>query len=46
MNSLEIFDYALDICDPNGMKVMIDIHSLPTDAMGHNHPVWYTDEFT
>lgn len=46
MNSLEIFDYALTICAANGIKVMIDIHSLPTDAMGHNLPLWYTDEFT
>ena len=46
MNSLEIFDYALDILAANGVKVMIDIHSLPTDAMGHNLPLWYTDEFT
>ena len=46
MNSLEIFDYALSILEANGVKVMIDIHSLPTDAMGHNLPLWYTDEFT
>lgn len=46
MNSLEIFDYALDILAANGVKVMIDIHSLPTDAMGHNLPLWYTSEFT
>ena len=46
MNSLEIFDYALDICAANGIKVMIDIHSLPTDAMGHNLPLWYTDSMT
>lgn len=46
MNSLEIFDYALDICAANGIKVMIDIHSLPTDAMGHMLPLWYTDSFT
>ena len=46
MNSLEIFDYALTICAANGIKVMIDIHSLPTDAMGHNLPLWYTDTMT
>ena len=46
MNSLEIFDYVLDICAANGIKVMIDIHSLPTDAMGHMLPMWYTDSFT
>ncbi|MCQ2515355.1 MAG: glycoside hydrolase family 5 protein [Saccharofermentans sp.] len=46
MNSLEIFDYALDILRANGVKVMLDIHSLPTDAMGHMLPLWYTDNFT
>jgi len=46
MNSLEIFDYALDILRANGVKVMLDIHSLPTDSMGHMLPLWYTDEFS
>lgn len=46
MNSLEIFDYALDILRANGVKVMLDIHSLPTDAMGHMLPLWYTDNFS
>ena len=46
LNSLEIFDYALTLCEKNGIKVMIDIHSANTDASGHNHPVWYTDKIT
>ena len=46
MNSLEIFDYVLTLCEKNGMKVMIDIHSANTDASGHNHPVWYTDKIS
>lgn len=45
MNSLEIFEYALQICEENGIKVMLDIHSCKTDAMGHNAPLWYTDDF-
>lgn len=45
MNSLEIFEYALKICEENGIKVMLDIHSCKTDAMGHNAPLWYTDDF-
>lgn len=45
-NSLEIFEYALSICKDNGLKVMLDIHSCKTDAMGHNMPLWYTDDFT
>ena len=44
MNSLEIFDYVLTLCEQNGMKVIIDIHSAKTDASGHNHPVWYKDD--
>ncbi len=46
MNSLEIFDYVVSLCEQNGMKIMIDIHSVKTDAAGHNHPVWYKDELT
>ena len=46
LNSLEIFDYVLTLCEENGIKVMIDIHSANTDASGHNHPVWYTDRIT
>lgn len=46
MNSLEIFDYVLSLCEQNGMKIMVDIHSVKTDAAGHNHPVWYNDGFT
>ena len=46
MNSLQIFDHVLDLCEEYGMKVMIDIHSANTDAAGHNHPVWYTDKIS
>ena len=46
MNSLEIFDYVLHLCEQNGMKVIIDIHTAKTDASGHNHPVWYRDDIT
>lgn len=46
MNSLEIFDYVLSLCEQNGMKIIIDIHSVKTDASGHNHPVWYRDDMT
>ena len=46
MNSLEIFDYVLFLCEKNGMKVIIDIHSAKTDASGHNHPVWYNGDIT
>lgn len=46
MNSLEIFDYAINICAKNGMKVMFDIHSAQTDAMGHMTNLWYTDRIS
>ncbi|MCQ2467119.1 MAG: glycoside hydrolase family 5 protein [Clostridia bacterium] len=45
-NSLEIFDYVLQLCEQNGIKVMIDIHSAETDASGHNAPLWYTSKIT
>ena len=46
MNSLEIFDYVLALCEQNGMKVIIDIHTVKTDASGHNYPVWYREDMT
>ena len=46
MNSLEIFDYVLSLCEKNGMKIIIDIHTVKTDASGHNHPVWYREDMT
>ena len=46
MNSLEIFDYVLSLCEQNGMKIIIDIHCAKTDAAGHNHPVWYNGDIT
>ncbi len=45
-NSLEIFDYVLDLCEKNGIKVMIDMHSAKTDAMGHMKNVWYEGDIT
>ncbi len=46
MNSLEIWEYVLALCNQNGIKVMIDIHSSETDAMGHMAPLWYTGNVT
>ncbi|MGN0674676.1 MAG: cellulase family glycosylhydrolase [Oscillospiraceae bacterium] len=40
MNSLEIFDYVVGQCRANGIKIMIDIHSAQTDAMGHMTNTW------
>jgi len=46
MNSLEIFEYVLEVCSSVGIKVMPDIHSAKTDASGHNYPVWYNGNIT
>lgn len=46
MNSLELFDFAFQCCKDVGIKIMVDIHSPQTDAMGHNYPVWYDGSFT
>jgi aryl-phospho-beta-D-glucosidase BglC (GH1 family) len=45
-NSLEIFDYVVEQCRANGLKIMIDIHSAKTDAMGHMSPMWYNGDIT
>ncbi|WP_407652294.1 cellulase family glycosylhydrolase [Acetivibrio straminisolvens] len=46
MNSLELFDFAVQCCKEFGIKIMVDIHSPATDAMGHIYPVWYDGQFT
>ncbi len=46
MNSLEIFDYVLRLCEMNGIKVIIDIHTVKTDASGHNYPLWYREDMS
>ncbi|MCR5420489.1 MAG: cellulase family glycosylhydrolase [Lachnospiraceae bacterium] len=44
MNSLEIFDYFLVLAENNGIKVMLDIHSVETAPYGHETNLWYTDK--
>lgn len=46
LNSLEIFDYAMELCAGAGLKVMIDIHSLHSDPSGHLYPLWYDEEIS
>lgn len=46
MNSLEIFDYVVDLCRADGIKIMIDIHSANTDASGHMANMWYSDKIS
>jgi aryl-phospho-beta-D-glucosidase BglC (GH1 family) len=45
-NSLELFDIAMSNCKEYGIKVMVDIHSAPSAAMGHTIPLWYDGSFT
>ncbi len=46
LNSLEVFDKTIEYCKANGVKIILDIHSAKTDAMGHMHPLWYKDNAT
>lgn len=45
-NSLQVFDYWLELCEKYGLKVMIDVHSAEADNSGHIHPVWYKGTIT
>nr|MDE6529472.1 glycoside hydrolase family 5 protein [Lachnospiraceae bacterium] len=44
MNSLEIFDYVLDLCEQNGIKVLLDTHCAMTNASGHTVNLWVDGE--
>lgn len=46
MNSLQIFEYWLELCERNGIKVLLDVHSAEADNSGHIHPVWYKGTIT
>ena len=46
MYSFDIWNKAVEWCRENGMKIMIDIHSATTAAMGHQVPVWYDENFS
>lgn len=45
-NSLQILDYFVDLCRAYGIKIMFTIHSVESDPMGHQYPVWYTNSFS
>nr|WP_229070179.1 cellulase family glycosylhydrolase [Actinoplanes sp. DH11] len=45
-NSLQIFDFWLQLCEQYGIKVMLDVHSAEADNSGHIHPVWYKGAIT
>ncbi|MCG8569286.1 MAG: cellulase family glycosylhydrolase, partial [Spirochaetes bacterium] len=44
--SLEIFDITVAHCESIGMKIMLDVHSPGSDAMGHIDPLWYKGSIT
>ena len=46
MNTLEVFDYWLQLCEEYGLKVMLDVHSAEADNSGHYYPVWYKGDIT
>lgn len=46
MNSLELFETAVSNCKEVGIKIMVDVHSPHTNAMGHIHPLWYNGTYT
>jgi endoglucanase len=46
MNSLQIFDFWLRLCEQFGLKVMLDVHSALADNSGHIHPVWWNTGVT
>ncbi len=46
LNSLQVFDYWLGLCERFGIKVMIDVHSAEADNSGHIHPVWWKGSIT
>ena len=46
MDSLEIFEFWLDLCETYGIKVLLDVHSAEADNSGHIHPTWYKGTVT
>ncbi|GIF41863.1 cellulase family glycosylhydrolase [Actinoplanes xinjiangensis] len=46
MDSLEIFEFWLELCERFGVKVLLDVHSAEADNSGHIHPVWYKGSIT
>ncbi|MFC4302367.1 cellulase family glycosylhydrolase [Cohnella boryungensis] len=45
-NSLQIWDYWLELCEQYGLKVMLDVHSAEADNAGHFYPMWYKGTIT
>jgi endoglucanase len=46
MDSQQIFDYWLGLCEKYGLKVLLDLHSAEADNSGHIAPMWYKGSIT
>ncbi len=46
MDTLEIFDLTLQLCEKYGLKVMLDVHSAEANNSGHVFPMWYTQDIS
>jgi aryl-phospho-beta-D-glucosidase BglC (GH1 family) len=46
MNGIQIFDFFMQQCRVNGLKIFIDIHCVKTDQMGHMYALWYNDQYS
>ena len=46
MDNLQVFDHWLDLCEQNGLKVILDVHSAEADNSGHVYPMWYRGDVT
>ncbi len=46
LNSLQIFEKWLEMCEEYGIKVFLDVHSAEADNSGHVHPVWWKGSIT
>jgi aryl-phospho-beta-D-glucosidase BglC (GH1 family) len=45
-NSLEVFERLLNASRQHGLKLLIDMHSPNSEAMGHIDAVWYKGDMT
>lgn len=46
LNSLQVFEKWLEMCEEYGLKVFLDVHSAEADNSGHVHPVWWKGSIT
>ncbi len=45
-NSLQVFDRLVTSSKEVGLKIILDVHSAKTNAMGHFHPLWFDGDIT